>query len=516
MRTKFFMSLLLLIAAIDSACQSENPWANSINNPKKANGFVILDAPENLSVWKVIITKRTYVGSDYVDIVVHRETFNKINSYFIPSEFHQDSASHEFFYQILGLDTGGSVVYDSGLKPTLGDGTPMVHRRKWVCNGYDYAYEINLFSDASGTYGVISLDAPGYVYEFLRPSEIPCSPEFPENQLDYFYESHGVVPGFCSYISEPSAFNPSAFPIENNSIQFGAEYYDRDGYLITTPIIYAVSKSNWKWPSGSIFWDGISTGIDVLIQADIEYIISMLNLYSNIGDVSLDNPELYCDGVYSPISIDIPGSQASIIDCLIEGAAELVANPELLLSAEGNVLTLLDITDNCFETGGVTYLNGLDVVNIDKPNKPVSVVSLGREDLVDEFGDFTIPNFLIDKGTYWVSARFQNGKFVNFFMSSNKKTINSLQEAMLVDIIVAPVPISGDQFDVTVDSQINSPCIYEVFDNLGNLLYKTSVKLSKDSSIKFPVYIEQGIPFGNVIHRLSFSDGSVKTLNTIK
>jgi hypothetical protein len=395
------------------------------------------------------------------------------------------------------------------LQPSIGDGTAMDLVKVWLCDGYNYAYKIRYYEGNGAAY--LSLDGPDYTYEYKRPEDFICN--MLESEVTYdWHTQHGFTWGMCSPEFENS---PVAFRIDNIDFTTQTGYYDREGYLITTDELYAVQKRNWKWPSGSIFVDNLISANNLAV-ADLDFIIQFMNQYSNIAEVSPENPELYCQYYVANGDHEYDGEdEDSILDCINEGASELTMNNDYLVSQSGQVLTMIEITNNCMQTGGVSYMNGLVITDVTDLRDPTTIVSLGKDDLFDLNGNFELPPIVIDKGTYCANVQFKNGKVLRFFFSSNQRTVNQVTDAMLVDVTVAPVPIVGDQFTVQVNSSTNTSALYEVLDNMGRGIYKSELKISEED-FRFPVHVVQGIPSGNVIHKFTFADGSIKTINTIK
>ncbi|MFN6378982.1 MAG: hypothetical protein ACK4WD_06890 [Flavobacteriales bacterium] len=509
-KTIFLFAILQFIAQI-AVSQRVDSWGGGVvNNPKNANGFVLLENDGSVKVWQVRIFQRSYSGNSYSDQLVHRETISGMNSYFIPTKYHKDELSHEYMYQIQGLNSSNQVVSDTGVQPTIGDGTAMVLKKVWVCDGYNYAYKIRYYEGNGAAH--LSLDGPDYTYEFMRPEDWFCHPNsaMTVSQLSV---QHNLTPVVCSW--SLNQWHPAVFKLQNVDYTTEPGYYDREGYLITTDELYAVQKTNWIWPSGSIFVDNLIAAND-LASADINFIIEFLNNYSNIASVDPDDPELYCQQFADNSSVEYEGeSEDTVLDCILLGAQELTMNNDYLVSQSGQVLTMIEITNNCMQTGGVSYMNGLVITDVTDLRDPTTIVSLGKDDLFDLNGNFELPPIVIDKGTYCANVQFKNGKVLRFFFSSNQRTVNQVIDAMLVDVTVAPVPIVGDQFTVQVNSSTNTSALYEVLDNMGRGIYKSELKISEED-FRFPVHVVQGIPSGNVIHKFTFADGSIKAINTIK
>lgn len=502
--------LLIAISFSKMSAQNESIWLQNLLNPKKCNGVVLLDADENTKVWQCIIYKRNYNNNSFSDEVVHRESFTGINAYYIPNMYREDSFTHEYFYQIFGYNETGSQTFDSGKQSIEGDGTPHTLVQTWTCSGFDYAYKIELYTLPGYTSGILQVTGPGYVYDYIEPENTPCGSNFDAAQNAYFNQVHGLTPGWCVDMQN-GPYNFSAFIIQNDF----SSYFNKYGLPITSSEIYAVQKTNWKWPSGSISVENIGDASGIALWT-LDDVIQYINLYSNIAEVSEEFPTLECIS-YSPIPADqltdYNMDPESIAECVQNGIQD---NNVDYLSDSESVLSIFEILNECHEDIDLIALNGLEIVNLNDPNKPISVISLGKNDFINQDGDFTIPSFTLDKGVYWIFAKFQNGKTTQFYKVVNHRNENILTDSMLVDLTVFPVPIIGDSYKINIVSQTNTSIFYEVYNNLGNPIYKTQLKVSSNDNFNLPVDISGGIPNGNIFHKFIFEDGSITTINTIK
>lgn len=511
MRTRVLLGLVLCLYVSVSYSQNPALWNRVAQTPKTTNGVILLEPKAGLKHWQVVIWKRTYSGNTYSDDIVHREKWTGINSYFVPSRYHEDKESHEYMYQIRGYDSGNQILHDTGVHSVVGDGTPKVLRKTWVCDGYDYAYKVALYTEAGYANGTLIVEGPDYVYEYIRPADIPCDLDPFDPQYIYFVEAHGLDDQWCFFLGQGGGFDFSTIELTNDY----QSYYDKYGYLITTPTLYAVQKVNWKWPSGAILADNIADA-SVFALADIDYVIDYLNQYSNIALVSPDHPVLDCFNYGVPpqgsYSYSDPGSVA---DCILNGTEYVLTLDEAFAGSE-DLPSLVSVISNCQESGGISYLDGLDVVDISDLKNPVFLITYDRDDFMDENEHFTFPSFEMGKGTYWICVRFTNGRFAHFFKTVNERLFNAVEDALLVDFTIFPVPITNDCFSVNVESHTNTSLRYEVFNHAGAPIYSMALKVSPNDDFYFPVDIPEGIPSGNVFHRFVFEDGSIKTINSIK
>lgn len=73
-------------------------------------------------------------------------------------------------------------------------------------------------------------------------------------------------------------------------------------------------------------------------------------------------------------------------------------------------------------------------------------------------------------------------------------------------------------FKINIETPINVSIDYELWDNNGNKLWSQKFEVSKttDGPVTIPINPDIAIPSGALINKFIYSDGSVKTMNTIK
>lgn len=482
-----------------------------INNPKKTNGYVIFDAPSDLGYCTAVIYERTFTSAGIADVPVKRETFTGINSFYIPREYQSEGGSKEYVYQVLVYNTSNQLVYDTGVKPTTGDNSPMDLRKSWLCDGIDNAYKIKAFTLPGASSGILEVTGADYVYEFIRPQDIPQASNG-YNNYSAFLQQHNLTPPITDYLA-PSSPNPCIISLQNDYLS----YKDRNNMLIglEAPIVYAVQKTNWKWNCG-IDTNSIDLSSVLAPNTEIQYPIWDINNYSNIGTFCTNYAVLECTSWSNPDDGNLPDSFTSpygqLVDCLMnmsynqtDPTLESASIPELVNQILG-----------CFDANSLSNLIDLEVVDISDLKDPQTVVSYDKADFLDSEGNFCFPPFNLEKGMYWVKIAFDNGRFTHFFKRVNQRTWNAAADKDYVFLTVFPVPIQSNSFSLRVQSSVNTNFQYEVLTSGGASILETIIRVSPGDDFVLPVDITDGIPRGSVFHKFTFADGSTETIHTIK
>ncbi len=124
----------------------------------------------------------------------------------------------------------------------------------------------------------------------------------------------------------------------------------------------------------------------------------------------------------------------------------------------------------------------------------------------------------VPAGLYFVDIAFSNGKFRRLFIDSKDTKTFTSQIKDLVDVKVFPVPIIGDKYTLDLQSTLATTFIYELWDGKGIKILTRNLEAINTgaTSIQIPISSDIPIPSGNLIHKFIFTDGSIKTINTIK
>ncbi len=119
---------------------------------------------------------------------------------------------------------------------------------------------------------------------------------------------------------------------------------------------------------------------------------------------------------------------------------------------------------------------------------------------------------------YRLKVSFSNGTYKELIIEA-KQTYN--YTASIKDLVaprIFPVPIVGDKYTVQLESNIATMFMYELFDGNGiNILTrKMEVGVTNGTPYDISISSDVAIPSGTLIHKFTFMDGSVRTINTIK
>ena len=136
-----------------------------------------------------------------------------------------------------------------------------------------------------------------------------------------------------------------------------------------------------------------------------------------------------------------------------------------------------------------------------------------------QFFPFTAENgggFTLEAGLYNFAFIMKDGTYKPVVVEVDRQVNVTLMLADLLDVNIYPVPITDNTFTVEMVANDDLRFNYQLLDDSGMQLYGESFSLKKDQEWKHAVIVESGIPDGILINRFEFSDGSVKTIQTIK
>ncbi len=125
----------------------------------------------------------------------------------------------------------------------------------------------------------------------------------------------------------------------------------------------------------------------------------------------------------------------------------------------------------------------------------------------------------IKTGLYNLSYLTKNGEYKSFIVEAKTNCVLTSQIKDFVTVNIFPVPIIGNTFSINLETPADETFTYELWDNNGNKIHTQIISLTSTSGTPFTIKVatRTDIPVGvTLINRFIFSDGSVKTLNTIK
>jgi hypothetical protein len=91
-----------------------------------------------------------------------------------------------------------------------------------------------------------------------------------------------------------------------------------------------------------------------------------------------------------------------------------------------------------------------------------------------------------------------------------------IQMADLLNAIIFPVPLIGNEFNIKLNADEILKVLYTLHDANGTELHRQNINVPKNQEITRTIRPKTNIPNGIILHRFTFDDGSVKTIETIK
>lgn len=125
----------------------------------------------------------------------------------------------------------------------------------------------------------------------------------------------------------------------------------------------------------------------------------------------------------------------------------------------------------------------------------------------------------VPSGLYTLSYLTKTGKYKSFIVEAKTNCVLTSQIKDFVSVNIFPVPFTGNTFSINIETPSDETFTYELWDNNGNKIHTQIISLTSTSGTPFTIKVatRTEIPAGvTLINRFIFSDGSVKTLNTIK
>ena len=161
-----------------------------------------------------------------------------------------------------------------------------------------------------------------------------------------------------------------------------------------------------------------------------------------------------------------------------------------------------------------------------KPYKGISIHQLSGEgnlvsslSLADMFSPegerLNIP-LQLEPGLYCISIHFIDGSFLRIVGEKETESYNPNTMANNLNVIIYPVPIQENYFNMNLQATENLEFNYTLYDFNGNRIYNTKVFIKEGESASIDIKPEGGIPVGYLINVFHFSDDSQLSILTVK
>ncbi|MBI3136018.1 MAG: hypothetical protein HYZ14_15175 [Bacteroidetes bacterium] len=487
--------------------------------PMFTQGYVVMDKnnyPEVVQ-WRVQVFETTVSDDGPVTLQVMNSLLPTGKNYTkIPSAYMEREAdATSYSLRVSGYDTDGGVVIQSALLSVLGGpadpaeqcvgctGGTGIPWCESICNGREYAYDIVQWPYiGSSSYFTVEL-AFDYFDQQLQLG-VPYY-EYMNSTTWYNYCSNSstlftwpavnarIQQGDCS----PDGINVIG-PLDGNT----NTYYDRNNVHITGNDIFGIAKGRGIWENGSttggnIFTPNLQIGTEAC-QYGLSFAIDVINDYSNTAN------DLECIATLNGTTLS-GGSSPGSDDCL----GEFFNSDSTWSSFNGWIASLNDCYLDAGFTGGfldTALFRSVTVTNIDGSTNDLFPM------VITDLNQLTDGSVLFETGLYSLGFVFDGGAYLPkvFEIAPAQKSV--LSESTKIEIF--PVPISAENYQLQITTAKGGSCSYEVFDLLGRKLYSETINLEKDQVFLKTINPEMHGSGNMLLHRFTFSDGSVTTLQT--
>lgn len=500
--------------------------------PDVGQGYLVLNKKDHPDVadWVIELNQRTFAGDGtYIDQALDKVTLsNDINFWRVPEKFLY--SADVFSINIYGLDENSDPVISEG--PTLisnypetalgGNDTPFALGCKWRCNGSYYAWDIQQFTD---------------------PNQPTIGPSYLELKTALnFNEATQVSTPIYRYITQEQYYDPIVGCGGSEAFYlYDVPCVDLTGIWMTDPIAVPQGSSAYKDLNGNVIPGpatvrgvgkplGDWSGGQPIITPELQFGTNMctqpttwaMDHINNSGPHPLDgtgtgyHPPLTCDQLVS----------GGVTDPTPHVFGEITWKSGLINKwlASGNnqgtggdtwnpfVNELVSIVTGSSINSGQSWQELIDMCIItDLNNTDNAVISINRDDAQTFTNGFSLA-----PGLYNFGFAIKDFGYVPVIFEIEEKLSVSMAQSDFLSVILFPVPIEDNKFNIEMTAQESLNFNYEFRDSNGQLLYEQKFSLKKGQQWKHTVAPKLGIPTGTHINRFVFEDGSVLSLQTIK
>jgi hypothetical protein len=518
MKFKLLNVLAITTLSINVFGQNESPI---MKLPAKANGYLLLDNEANLiKYWRINISDSVTNpnnGQKEFESVYKNELWGT-NHVYIPQNLRSNTA----MITVQGFNAANELV-DTDIQ-AVGPQPPSNVVCEMLCIGDDYVYAIKDWEHPTTSARHLEVDEPS-----SHPANYP-----------YYYEwiaaEDWVNNTAMSHRSDPFYYGVSSFTVDGSKIitlnvPSGSQYslFNRFGDPING-LVYGIKKGFGPWKDNH-FLKGAPFGIlDGCYDAStLPYIIDDINNHIHPNDIG---PELECNG-YAHISDGETPDEPSIDGPCLVSFYDLLGDIDLSNDGGdiGDVIDLLDVPceDNYASESpvdGTTSVFGnaftwpenisritLKMIDTDTLIAPIY---LTKELFFDAENNYIPNNIAFPKGFYIIGYQGVDLSYHAYYYENKEATTFNLNQANFVNYTAYPVPITTDQFNLTVQATQRVSFTFEIKNASGELLFSDNYEIEKGNTLEKSIEPSTGIPVGQLFNKLIFKDGSEISFQTIK
>lgn len=419
--------------------------------------------------------------------------------------------------------------YQGPAKNTLHP-TEAIARYGAVCDGNysptteGYAVQFTCYEEANASYpnglGTYYLQMEHPIREMVNSNvTIPYYGFYTPDQADQWLQKryHFEGPAMYGGTEVSQTFN-------TNQLSAGVYIFDPNGNPITGPY-YMIAKDFGPYnkldgyafiPSSSFSPNGPYTGVQ-------DYMYLMNNYLNSISQPSSPNyvPSLngFSTSTNGFIHLACYGDGMSFTGSNSgESTSPCDINPEFsqLMDANTEIWDYIQVLNGCnndiYSSGEISEeLAGAELTSVTGGSKPVWSFNGGTPQIGQRIS--------IPAGLYNLSYMTKNAEYKSFIVEAKTNCVLTSQIKDFVSVSIFPVPIVGNTFNINIETPLDETFTYELWDDKGNKIHSQLITVTKTSGEPFTIKVSPrlDIPAGiTLINRFIYSDGSIKTVNTIK
>lgn len=529
MKIKLLNVLAITTLSINVFGQNESPI---MKLPAKANGYLLLDNEANLvKYWRINISDSVTNpnnGQKEFESIYKNELWGT-NHVYIPQNLRSNTA----MITVQGFNAANELV-DTDIQ-AVGPQPPSNVICEMLCVGDDYVYAIKDWQHPTTFARHLELGTPSthpagydYYYEWIRAIDWVNNTAMSHDPDPQYYGIQSFDPQdyynvLYQYIIKIN--------VPNGSQNF---LYNRFGDPINGEV-YGIKKGFGPWKNNH-FYKTAPIGIEFCSDpTSLPFLISQINQHVSPYDNLLLGPLLSCNG-YTPIGGGTPDEPSIDGPCLVSfydllgestglddegdtwidniiGLLDIPCEVEDDYASESPVVGTTSVLGNAFTWPENVSRITLNLIDTDTPMAPIY---LTKELFFDAENNYIPNNIAFPKGFYIIGYQGVDLSYHSYYFENKEATTFNLNQANFVNYTAYPVPITTDQFNLTVQATQRVSFTFEVKNASGELLFSDNYEIEKGNTLEKSIVPATGIPVGQLFNKLIFKDGSEISFQTIK
>jgi hypothetical protein len=526
MKLKFLNVLAITTLSINVFGQNESPI---MKLPAKANGYLLLENEANLvKYWRIDISDSVtnpINGQKEFESVYKNELWGT-NHVYIPQNLRSNTA----MITVQGFNAANELV-DTDIQ-AVGPQPPSNVVCEMLCVGDDYVYAIKDWKNPNTLVSHLEVGTPSsppanypYYYEWIAAVDWVNNTAMSHDSDPHYY-------GLSNFNTDSSSNNAQNSYIICLEVPYGSYLYNRFGDPINGQV-YGIKKGFGPWKD-NYFLKGAPFGIvDGCYDAlTLPFIIDDINNHIHPNDIG---PELGCNG-YAHISDGETPEEPNIDDPCMTPFFDLLGG-SAWSNNEGHTWTgnlvgqIINIPceDNYAsespEVGPSSVLGNAFTwpenisritLNLIDTDTPIAPIYLTKDLFFDAENNYIPNNIAFPKGFYIIGYQGIDLSYHAYYFENKEATTFNLNQANFVNYTAYPVPITTDQFNLTVQATQRVSFTFEIKNASGELLFSDNYEIEKGNTLEKSIEPATGIPVGQLFNKLIFKDGSEISFQTIK